>query len=204
VQKHPLISLTDAQDVTDFFGGPALDVAQGDDFLLVGGEAIDGGLDAGAEFGDQQLLLGGRAPIAWLSDPAAGPFGIVFVELAGVDGGLAGIGLRIEQEVLARDGVLAMVSITGADRKIEIPADRINQGFVLGNKVALGSVNASREDFERAVLDLSEAELAYPGWLAKLLTHPVKGLANYAELMETLTMANGAIKVSCEVNGDMR
>ncbi len=107
-------------------------------------------------------------------------------------------------EVLAKDGVLAMVSITGADRKIEIPADRINQGFVLGNKVALGSVNASREDFERAVLDLSEAELSYPGWLAKLLTHPVKGLANYAELIETLTMAKGAIKVFCEVDGDMR
>ena len=107
-------------------------------------------------------------------------------------------------EVLAKDGVLAMVSITGADRKIEIPADRINQGFVLGNKVALGSVNASREDFERSVLDLSEAELSYPGWLAKLLTHPVKGLANYAQLIETLTMAKGAIKVFCEVNGDMR
>ncbi len=107
-------------------------------------------------------------------------------------------------EVLAKDGVLAMVSITGADRKIEIPADRINQGFVLGNKVALGSVNASREDFERAVLDLSEAELSYPGWLAKLLTHPVKGLENYAELMDTLTKAKGAIKVFCEVNGDLR
>ena len=106
-------------------------------------------------------------------------------------------------EVLAKDGVLAMVSITGADRKIEIPADRINQGFVLGNKVALGSVNASHEDFERAVLDLSEAELSYPGWLAKLLTHPVKGLGNYVELMDTLTMAKGAIKVFCEVNGDM-
>ncbi len=107
-------------------------------------------------------------------------------------------------EVLAKDGVLAMVSITGADRKIEVPADRINQGFVLGNKVALGSVNASREDFERAVLDLSEAELSYPGWLAKLLTHPVKGLENYAELIDKLTTAKGAIKVFCEVNGDMR
>jgi threonine dehydrogenase-like Zn-dependent dehydrogenase len=106
-------------------------------------------------------------------------------------------------EVLAKDGVLAMVSITGADRRLEVPADRINQGFVLGNKVALGSVNASREDFERAVLDLSSAELSFPGWLAKLLTHPVKGLENYAELIEKLTSAKGAIKVFCEVNGDM-
>ena len=107
-------------------------------------------------------------------------------------------------EVLAKNGVLAMVSITGADRKIEIPADRINQGFVLGNKVAVGSVNASREDFERAVLDLSAAELSYPGWLAKLLTHPVKGLENYVELIEKLTVAKGAIKVFCQVNGDMQ
>lgn len=96
-----------------------------------------------------------------------------------------------------------MVSITGADRKIEVPADRINQGFVLGNKVALGSVNASRDDFERAVLDLSEAELSYPGWPEKLLTHPVPGLENYAELIETLSNAKGAIKVFCEVNGEM-
>jgi threonine dehydrogenase-like Zn-dependent dehydrogenase len=106
-------------------------------------------------------------------------------------------------DVLAKDGVLVMVSITGADHRIEIPADRINQGFVLGNKVALGSVNASHEDFERAVRDLSVAELEYPGWLAKLLTHPVKGLENYATLMETLTTAKGAIKVFCEVNGDL-
>ncbi len=104
--------------------------------------------------------------------------------------------------MLAKDGVLAMVSITGGGRKIEIPTDRINQGFVLGNKVALGSVNASREDFERAVLDLSVAELSFPGWLAKLLTHPVKGLENYAELIEKLTSAKGAIKVYCQVNGE--
>jgi threonine dehydrogenase-like Zn-dependent dehydrogenase len=107
-------------------------------------------------------------------------------------------------EVLAKDGVLAMVSITGADRKIEIPADRINQGFVLGNKIALGSVNASHEDFERAVADLAQAELSYPGWLAKLLTHPVKGLENFMQLIEQLTNAKGAIKVFCEVNGILR
>ena len=106
-------------------------------------------------------------------------------------------------EVLAKDGVLAMVSITGANRNIEVPTDRINQGFVLGNKVCLGSVNASREDFERAVLDLSAAELSFPAWLEKLLTHPVKGLENYAELIEKLTSTKGAIKVFCEVTGEM-
>jgi threonine dehydrogenase-like Zn-dependent dehydrogenase len=104
-------------------------------------------------------------------------------------------------EVLAANGVLIMVSVTGGDRKIEIPADRINLGFVLGNKVAFGSVNANREYFEIGAKDLSQAELQYPGWLSKLLTHPIQGLDRYQEMMKTLTEAKGAIKVFCEVNG---
>ena len=102
-------------------------------------------------------------------------------------------------EALGKNGVLAMVSVTGGERRIEVPADKINQGFVLGNKVAVGCVNASRADFERGVQDLAQAELAYHGWLSKLLTHPVKGLENYTELIKTLTEVKGAIKVFCEV-----
>jgi threonine dehydrogenase-like Zn-dependent dehydrogenase len=102
-------------------------------------------------------------------------------------------------ETLANNGVLAMVSVTGGSRKVEVPADRINLGFVLGNKVAFGSVNANREYFEMGAQDLSRAELQYPGWLSKLLTNPVKGLENYKELISALTNANGAIKVFCEV-----
>jgi len=101
--------------------------------------------------------------------------------------------------VLAKNGVLAMVSVTGGSRQIEVPADKINLGFVLGNKVAFGSVNANREYFESGVKDLSTAELQYPGWLRKLLTHPVKDLENYAEMIRLLTETNGAIKVYCEV-----
>jgi len=102
-------------------------------------------------------------------------------------------------DVLAKNGVLVMVSVTGGTRTVEVPADRINLGFVLGNKVAVGSVNASRADFERGVQDLATAELAYPGWLAKLLTHPVRGLENYRQLLDTLTTGKDAIKVYCEV-----
>jgi threonine dehydrogenase-like Zn-dependent dehydrogenase len=101
--------------------------------------------------------------------------------------------------VLAKNGVLAMVSVTGGSRRIEVPADKINLGFVLGNKVAFGSVNANREYFESGVKDLSTAELQYPGWLRKLLTHPVKGLESYAEMMRILTEAKGSIKVYCQV-----
>jgi hypothetical protein len=42
-------------------------------------------------------------------------------------------------------------------------------------------------------------KVAYPGWLSRLLTHPVKGLENYKQLFDTLTGAKGAIKVYCEV-----
>jgi len=102
-------------------------------------------------------------------------------------------------DVLAKNGVLAMVSVTGGSRQLAVPADKINLGFVLGNKVAFGSVNANREYFESGVKDLSTAELQYPGWLRKLLTHPVKGLENYGEMIRLLTETKGAIKVYCEV-----
>ena len=102
-------------------------------------------------------------------------------------------------DILGKNGVLVMVSVTGGERTVEVPADRINQGFVLGNKVAVGSVNASRADFERGVQDLAQAELTYPGWLDRLLTHPVRGLEKYEELLKTLTTARNAIKVFCEV-----
>ena len=101
---------------------------------------------------------------------------------------------------LARNGVLVLLSVTGGDRRIEIPADRINQGFVLGNKVLVGSVNASRADYMTGVSDLAQAQLAHPDWLAKLLTHRVQGLANYRALMDTLISAKDTITVYCEVS----
>jgi threonine dehydrogenase-like Zn-dependent dehydrogenase len=100
---------------------------------------------------------------------------------------------------LAKNGVLVLSSVTGGDRTVEVPADRINLEFVLGNKVMVGTVNANREYFEMGVRDMAQAEAAYPGWLGRLLTHPVKGLENYPELFDQLTNARGAIKVFCEV-----
>ena len=64
---------------------------------------------------------------------------------------------------------------------------------------SVGSVNANREYFEVGAKDLSQAELQYPAWLSKLLTHPVKGLANYQTLLKTLTEGKDVIKVFCEV-----
>jgi len=102
-------------------------------------------------------------------------------------------------QALGKNGVLVLSSVTGGDRTIEVPADKINLEFVLGNKVMVGTVNANREYFEMGVKDLAQAEAEYPGWLSRLLTHPVKGLENYHELFAKLTNPNGAIKVFCEV-----
>jgi threonine dehydrogenase-like Zn-dependent dehydrogenase len=104
-------------------------------------------------------------------------------------------------EALAKNGVLVLASVTGGDRRVEVPADRINQGFVLGNKVMVGTVNASRGDFERGVIDLIQAEARFPGWLAKLLTTPIPGLENHEEMLRRLTEDRDAIKVYVEVNG---
>ncbi|HSF67173.1 MAG TPA: hypothetical protein VLA67_07050, partial [Nitrospiraceae bacterium] len=98
-------------------------------------------------------------------------------------------------EHLGKNGVLILSSVTGGGRNVQVPADMINLGFVLGNKVMVGTVNANREYFEAGVYDLSRAELEFPGWLSKLLTHPVTGLENYQDMMRMLTTEKQAIKV---------
>lgn len=102
-------------------------------------------------------------------------------------------------QALGKNGVLVLSSVTGGNRMVEVPADKINLEFVLGNKVMVGTVNANREYFEMGVKDLAQAEAEYPGWLSQLMTHPVRGLENYEELFAKLTNPNGAIKVFCEV-----
>ena len=95
--------------------------------------------------------------------------------------------------------MLILSSVTGGKHTIEIDADRLNLEFVLGNKVMVGTVNASREHFELGVSDFARAELTWPGWLQRLLTHPIEGLERYEELLPTLNGAD-VIKVYCKVS----
>ncbi len=122
-----------------------------------------------------------------------GPFDLVF------EGTGSSAVVFDSMQVLAKNGVLVLTSITGGSQRFEVPADRINLEFVLGNKVMVGSVNAIRDNFETGVRDMSQAEAEYPGWLRRLLTHPVRGLDRYGELFERLQNPNGAIKIFCEV-----
>ena len=104
-------------------------------------------------------------------------------------------------EVLGKNGVLVLSSITGGDRQAEINSDKINQSFVLGNKVMVGTVNASPADFRSGVDDLIKAQALFPGWLDQLLTTPIAGLENYEEMIRALTEDADAIKVYVEVDG---
>lgn len=102
--------------------------------------------------------------------------------------------------ILARNGVLVLTSVTGGDETAELPTDAINQGFVLGNKVMVGTVNAAREDFEEAVEDLLRAEAFHPGWLERLITTRIDGLGGHAEMLRRLVEDESAIKVVVEVD----
>ncbi len=124
-----------------------------------------------------------------------GPFDIVFEAT-----GSSRVAFQ-SMEILAKNGVLILTSITGGKNTLDIPADAINLDFVLNNKVMFGTVNAHREYFEMGAKDFAHSEAQYPGWLEKLLTNPIPGLEAYGSMMHQLTTDKMAIKVYVEVQG---
>ncbi len=96
---------------------------------------------------------------------------------------------------LAKNGILILSSITGGSTKTEVASDKLNLDFVLGNKVMFGTVNAHRGYFEQGVADFATTQASFPGWLPKLLTHPIIGLDNYEAMFRTLLEVKEAIKV---------
>ena len=103
--------------------------------------------------------------------------------------------------VLGTNGVLVLASVTSGDGTADLPTDAINEGFVLGNKVMVGTVNSHRDDFVTGVEDLLRAEAFFPGWLGQLITTRVKGLDAHAEMLRHLEDDRDAIKVVIEVDG---
>ena len=101
-------------------------------------------------------------------------------------------------EIIGHNGVVVWTSITGSQRSIEIPADKVNLNWVLGNKLLVGSVNANFRHFEMGIADLALGEMTYPGVIERILTNPVDGLENYHEMMRLL-MEEQALKVFVNV-----
>ena len=104
-------------------------------------------------------------------------------------------------EYLNLNGVLIWSSVTGGENSIDVPANRINLEWVLGNKLLVGTVNGNWRHFEQGLADLALGDLMYPGTTQKILTHPVDGLDQYREMMEHLE--NGrCLKVYVNVAND--
>ncbi len=103
---------------------------------------------------------------------------------------------------LNENGILILASVTGGERRTDaVASDKINNQFVFGNRVMVGTVNANREHFEMGVKDLALCEAMHPGWLSRMMTHKVVGLENYAKVFDILSDSSkyGAIKTYFEV-----
>lgn len=98
-------------------------------------------------------------------------------------------------DLLGSNGVLVLLSLTGGDDQLPVPADRLNREFVLGNKVLVGSVNASDEDFRDGVADLARFDSLWPGLAASLITHRLDGFADIARIAGNI---DGGIKTVLE------
>lgn len=73
-------------------------------------------------------------------------------------------------QILGRNGVLCLLSVTSGSKTAEQPIDQINQLLVLGNEVVFGSVNANPKHFQMGVKDLTTIQKKWPGVLQKLIT----------------------------------
>jgi hypothetical protein len=102
-------------------------------------------------------------------------------------------------QVLGHNGCMVWTSITGGEKSTQVPSDALNLNWVLGNKMLLGSVNANFRHFESGIADLALGEVTYPGVIERLLTNPVDGLNNYAEMMRLLVEEKTALKVFINV-----
>lgn len=77
--------------------------------------------------------------------------------------------------LLGNNGVLVLLSLTGTDRTLSVPADAINREFVAGNKLMVGSVNSHYDDFVSGVARLSTFEQRWPGLTSRLITVHLNG-----------------------------
>ncbi|MCL4111965.1 UNVERIFIED_CONTAM: hypothetical protein GTU68_008719 [Idotea baltica] len=102
-------------------------------------------------------------------------------------------------QVLGHNGCMVWTSITGGQKNTEVPSDALNLNWVLGNKMLVGSVNANFRHFESGIADLALGQVTYPGVVDRLLTNPVDGLENYAEMMRLLVEDTAALKVYVNV-----
>lgn len=98
-------------------------------------------------------------------------------------------------EILAANGVLCLLSVTGGHTMNAEPIDLINQRLVLGNQVVFGSVNANPRHFKQGVKDFVTIEKKWPGAMIKLLTDRIP----WENHKVWFTERGGGIKATLEI-----
>ncbi|MDQ3811391.1 MAG: glucose 1-dehydrogenase [Chloroflexota bacterium] len=71
---------------------------------------------------------------------------------------------------LGANGVFIFTGVPGRKARVDLAADAIMKNIVLNNQAVLGTVNASRADFEEAVRDLERFSAAWPDALRSMIT----------------------------------
>lgn len=99
-------------------------------------------------------------------------------------------------EMLAPNGVVCLLSVTGGQTEMAEPIDAINQRLVLGNQVVVGSVNANRRHFQRGIEDFVAIERAWPGSLQRLLTDRIP----WQDHKQWFTKRGPGIKATLEIS----
>lgn len=75
---------------------------------------------------------------------------------------------------LKPNGVLCLTSVTGGNKEITLPLEKINIDFVLNNKALVGIVNANIRDYHSGIRHMSFFEQMWPGLVEKLITRRLK------------------------------
>lgn len=99
-------------------------------------------------------------------------------------------------EILAPNGVLCLLSVTGGAAVNEEPIERINQLLVLGNQVVFGSVNANPRHFAKGAEDFVTIERNWPGVMSRLLTNPIP----WTDYNSWFTQRGSGIKSTLEIS----
>jgi glucose 1-dehydrogenase len=98
-------------------------------------------------------------------------------------------------QILGRNGVLCLLSVTGGFQMAEEPIDKINEQLVLGNRVVFGSVNANPRHFKMGVKDLAVMQKTWPGLLPQLITTRLP----WAEYRQWFGQHGAGIKTTLEI-----
>ena len=74
-------------------------------------------------------------------------------------------------DALTYNGAYVLTGLPRGDRPIDVRGAELIRGLVLRNQVMLGSVNASRDHFLRAIDDLGRAQLRWGDHVHQMITH---------------------------------